>query len=213
MAEAPVINDVTQVSVFGTWQGTPFVNVFHFAWTIPVGAPVTLAGLQVVKTGLQTVGAGGAGRHFFNGIYNLMDTGVVVTDQTYRSFDGDQSQEITGTQAAAGTSGGTDEPGMLAALVKWNAGLVSRKFKGRSYLPGLNGGMLDGTDKDRIDTTFSNTLATRMNDVIAGVIATTAFEMVVLSLKAHNLGEAPPYATLASATVAPFVAIQRRRRD
>jgi hypothetical protein len=213
MAEAPVINDVMQCSVFGTWQGTPFVNVFHFAPTVPTAAPFSLAALNLVKGELQTIGAGGAGRHFFNGIYNLMDTGVQVLSQTYRSFDGDQSQEITGTQAAAGTSGGTDEPGMLAALVKWNAGLVSRKFKGRTYLPGLNGGMLDGTDKDRIDTTFSNTLATRMNDVIAGVIATTSVELVVLSLKAHNLGEAPPYATLVSATVAPFVAIQRRRRD
>jgi len=205
MADRPVVNGVARLAVSGTYENEPWVNVFHF-WDLDAVAPVSPVELIALQADLNTSGAGGTARTFFQGIYSLMDSGLVATAYTLESYDGPSSSQLVGAISVGGTSGGTNIAPFNAALIKWSNGTIDRHFKGRTYLSGLNNGMTDTANTDQLDGTFRGNLATRMQQVVNGVIATTDFAMCVFSRELAEPG------LITNITVDETVAIQRRRR-
>lgn len=205
MADRPVVNGVARLAVSGSYEGEPWVNVFHL-WDPAMTNPVDGTNLTNLRDDLNTSGAGGTGRTFYQGIYSLMDSGLVATGFVLESYNGPNSLQLSGSISVGGTSGGTNIAPFNSLLVKWSDGTINRHFKGRTYISGLNNGMTDSANTDQIDGTFRASIATRMSQVLAGVFAQSGFSLAVFS---RELAEA---SLIITATVDETVAIQRRRR-
>lgn len=199
---------ICRVAMEGSFNSERFVNVIHFwqrsntAWT-PTGIGVLASILE---------GAAAVNNAWLH-IHQTMDAGSVYDTFTYTTLDNVSPIQVSRAVNLAGTSAGSDMPPMLAAVIKWQTALASRRGRGRSYLSGLNSGFVNGTNSDRLATTVTGDLQTRVTEFVAAWAASSTIGFVILSETDRAANALTPYREVTAGSPNPLICVQRRRRE
>lgn len=199
---------VAKLEVEGTYESERFVNVMHFSKTVT--DPFTDAELATL---LGILDDASTDTDSLAHIYSILDSGLLVDTLTLTSLSNDAPIQRSATVAIAGTSGGSNMPPMCSATVKWSTSIANRQSRGRTFFTGLNTGMMSASNADRLDTTWSASLATRASAFATAWAASTSFAFVILSAKQRQLNALVPVNEVTSASVNPLITVQRRRRE
>lgn len=199
---------VARVAIEGTFNAERFVNVMHFFTRDASSWSATDLGLL-----LGVLDDAAADDDALLHIFELMDAGLVIDTLTATSLDNTTPVQVSATVSLAGTSVGADMPPMLAAVVKWGTAVASRKYRGRTFLSGLNAGFISATNSDRLDGTPSAAIAAAAGEFVDAWEANVDFGFCVLSQTDRQASVAIPFQEIISASVNPLICVQRRRRE
>lgn len=199
---------VARVAIEGTFNSERFVNVMHFL-NLSL-APITDAELGVL---LGILDDASTDNDALLHLYSIFDSGVLIDTITATTLSNDAPVQRAATVALAGTSGGNDMPPMLAATVKWSTSVANRRSRGRTFFCGLNVGMVQTANSDRLDTTWAASLAARATDWVNAWVASSTWAFIILSETERQADFAVPFEEVTSASVNPLVTVQRRRRE
>jgi hypothetical protein len=203
----PVINQAIRVDVYGTFQGQSWQNVLNIKRA--TAGVVSSTNLADLETFMNTSGSGGTGLKFLAGLYGGMDSGLATTKVTLTTYNGADSLRRDTALSAVGTSADTDEGAYLALVVRLQSAFASRRKQGRIFLPGVNRGMLDATNKSLVDASFRSGAITRMTNMANGLLSTSTDEYALAVLS--RVGESIEQATTLG--VDSTIGLQRRRRQ
>lgn len=200
--------EIARVEFSGTFDGEAFMNVMHFVKD-PAAAftEADLFGLLTLLAGANTVQTSLA--H----IYQTMDSELLINRIYGRTLSNTVPIESEVGATVVGTSVGANAPPMLAALIRWNTTIASRRSRGRTYLCGINVGMIAATDADRLVVTTQGSLTTRATAFAAAYVSNPTYSLVVLSNVERDADVPIPYKTVLSGVCQPRFAVQRRRRQ
>lgn len=199
---------IVRVTVEGTYNAEPWVNVYHF-WFRAGTAPTT-ADLTALLGILDDASADNDSLLHF---YNAMDSGVNINTLTATTLDLQTPLQVAATVNLNGTSVGNDLPPMLSVVVQWRTAIANRRSRGRTYLTGLNAGMILSTNADRVDTALTAALSTACNQFVAAWVANATWGLIVLSQTEREADIPAPYEEVLTAAINPLVCVQRRRRE
>lgn len=200
---------VARVAIEGTFNAERFVNVMHFftrdasSWT---ASDLTLL--------LGVLDDAAADDDSLANIYQFMDAGVAIDTLTATSLDNTTPVQVSSSVNIVGTSVGTDLPPMLAVVVKWGTAVANRKYRGRTFLCGVNSNFPAATNSDRVDTTVLGTIATAAGEFEAAWEANVDFGFCILSNTDRQNPAIPiPFQEVLTASANPLLCVQRRRRE
>lgn len=184
-------NDAAQITVSGTAQGT---ETFSFGWWIDDSAH-TAGPLLDLNTDWQT---------FRDTLLGCMFTDQIITKYTYRRYSGgvvvDQQEDDVNHP---GTGSGT-LPLQIATVLTLRTATLSRRGRGRIYLPTCAAAMMAG-DSHLFGTTRVNNLVNQFAQYATSLSGVAP--MQVVSRTASNMHPV----TSVDADYVPDT--QRRRRD
>lgn len=200
--------EVARVELRGSFNGENFINVLHFARRD--AAAMTQNDLQTIAGTLDDLAVDNdAWAHIFQSV----DAGAVVDTIYLRTLDATTPIERFETVAISGTSVSADAPPMLAMLLRWTTEFATRNGRGRTYLPGVATGFIDGTDSDRINAGTLAVLQSRSEDFQGAWFLNATYMFCIYSRKLAAAFTPTPYSEVLGASVEPRFAIQRRRRQ
>lgn len=200
---------IVRVTIQGTYDGEPWVNVLHFSWD-GAGDP---AGTDI-STLLGLLGSATTNPQSFGSLIRQMDINVAMTSLTGRTLSTTAPLERTLSVALTGNRVGNNLPPMMACLIKWNGAFALRTSRGRTYLTGVNDNMLNTSDSDQFSTASLSDVSTAATAFLNyWFVTNTSWSFIVLSRKQREANVAAPFDIVNSFEVEPRMCIQRRRRQ
>lgn len=206
MTDAPAVCSTT---FSGTFNGEVVKNVLAFARAD--AASLSLSDLTAIH-GILDDAATTDGS--WTNIIENMDAGLNYNEIYSRTWSESAPIELRTTVNLNGT--GTSEhdaPPMLSVLVKWTTLIATRKFRGRTYLPGMNTAMIDATDSDRLTSTNRTNIQTACNQFATYWSSHATYRFVVFSRKNADAVTLPYYSAVQAGSVWPLISTQKRRRS
>lgn len=200
-------SDILRISASGVFQAEPFVNVFHFR--LDAGGAWSDTTVNDILDVLDDVAADDDA---FAHMYTKMDAGLTVDTLEAVDLRAVDPVGVQRTVSIAGTSSGNDTPAMLSLVAKWETGFASRRRRGRTFFSGINVGMWNSSDPDRLDSTFAAGVLTNLTEFVDAWVANTDYSFVVFSRSAEEETPGTGDKTVLTAAVNPILGVQRRRR-
>lgn len=201
--------NVARVAVEGTFDGERFVNVLHFF--VRDGSPWTLLDLANLLGVLDdAAGDSDSLLHF----YANMDVDLVIDTLTATTLDNTTPIQLIQSVSLAGGQTDANLPPMLAIVAKWGTAIASRRYRGRTFLCGVNAGHVSATNADRVDSTVAASILSDLNDFVAAWGANVDFGFCVLStVDRQDPLIVSPFQEVTAASLNPQICLQRRRRE
>lgn len=199
--------DVARVALEGTWQGEDFVCVLHFHQASNID--LTITDLDNIAGDLGDTSANAKSLAKF---WENFDTGSVINTLHVTTLADVDPLGVDYSVNIAGTSTAGDTPAFVALVAKWGTGFASRRRQGRTYIPGLNTGMWQSGDPDRLDTSFASGVATDLAAFRAAWEADVNYSFVIFSQVQELATPGTGTAVVVTSAVNPVVGVQRRRK-
>lgn len=188
-----------EVVVKATQNTIPVVNVYH----VDVAGPVDDTNLQDVRNVFGTWMTGT--------LLPLLDSSYVLNEIVATDISVANGHQFSTSYTTGNAGGISGQPAAAnaAVVISWRTASIGRSFRGRTYIGGLNNGIL--VSAQNIGTTYATSFAGAAQDLI-DLLTTAGYILSVLSKFSNLVARAAGVLTeIISFVVDTKVDSQRRR--